>query len=137
MSWDHVQKSCALVSKKWFEFIRNNSEFSSKVAISEEKVRHGHISEYLQTSWPILKTLRINSLVKYPEKILSSFDYDCMENLNLVSFEIIEQEIFQQDGRSVIAQKTEFEVKIEEIMGLTEEKIYETIIGKNFENESY
>ena len=44
LTWTILQKKCALVSKKWFEFIRNNAELSNKLRISERTSQNENIT---------------------------------------------------------------------------------------------
>ena len=34
-TWTHVQKNCVLVSKKWFNLIRNDTKLSGKLMLSD------------------------------------------------------------------------------------------------------
>ena len=65
ISWRHLQKKCTLVSKKWFNFIRNSAQFSSKFATTQiwkkRSVVPIHIED-LQKSWPVLKTIHLKRM---------------------------------------------------------------------------
>ena len=60
LSFDCVQKTCTLVSKKWFEVVRNSVELSGKVKFLHENVpKFDAIIRFLARNWPKIHTISL------------------------------------------------------------------------------
>ena len=76
-SWRHLQKTCTLVSKNWFNFIRKTETLSSEFATS-------NVYKISQKSWPVLKTIHLqNFYTKYGLKGI----LDIFPSLKFISME--------------------------------------------------
>ena len=81
LDFDTLQKSCVLVSKTWFGFIRNYKKLSDSVALTEGIPKNENLTRYVQKNWPILSKLSINSNYS----IISQIDVELLPNLSIIN----------------------------------------------------
>ena len=88
-SYNFVQKVCTLVSKRWFNIIRNNQKFSSSLGFDanlESFIKPAFFHQFLAKSWPKICELHLTC---NQENLISCIDFKKLPNLKYIILDCI------------------------------------------------
>ena len=82
IEFNHLQKFCILVCKRWFHFIRSSATLSGSVSFLLEaiEVNRSYLNKLLK-NWPQVKDLGLN-VIQFEEAIANLFEEQSQESLN-------------------------------------------------------
>lgn len=72
LPWSSLQKSCTVVSKKWFNLIRNNQNLSGDLRLGERKEegwKNTDIIDFLERNWPKVRNVYLGVHLNHNLKI--------------------------------------------------------------------
>ena len=83
-----AQKQCVLVSKRWFQVIRNSSKVSNSVTVNEMLLMKHKITDALVENWPKVSKLCLRNNGITSDLILSEIDFNRLENLKYINLKV-------------------------------------------------
>ena len=81
LDFNTLHKSCVLVSKTWFNFIRNYEKVSYRIAFTNTIPVNENLTRYMQKSWPVVSKLYANR--NYSS--ISQLNVELLPNLSVIN----------------------------------------------------